>query len=138
MRGTIKDGKFVIGGNLQSVTRHVLACHTHYLEVGFFAQAGPSARRTLLVGINQQNFVALVSEIGRDVDGEGCFAHTTFLVQERNDHSHTLHHLWQCVNVEGVQLCALLPATSCDDLGVLCTRTGKRLSNAIAWLVPGP
>ena len=94
MRRTIKDGKFVIGGNLQSVPRHVFAGHTHYLEGGFFAQAGPSARRTLLVGINQQNFVSPVSEVGRNVYGEGCFAHTTFLIQERDDHSHTLHYLW--------------------------------------------
>ena len=43
-----------------------------------------------------------VSEIGRDVDGESCFTYTTFLVQERDDHSHTLHHLWECVNVDNV------------------------------------
>ena len=41
----------------------------------------------------------LVSEIGRNVDGEGGLAHTTLLIQERDDHIPTLTHYLQCANV---------------------------------------
>src|SRR4051794_24759381 len=48
----------------------------------------------LLVGIDQENLVALSGESGGDVDRQGGLADTAFLVDEGDDHEPTLPDSW--------------------------------------------